>query len=276
MTPPATTDVKPNDPSALAADIKAAKPVNPGGATNTGDKDKNTDVKDNVSQTDGNWWINTSASKHEVRITASIDVVVGLRHSVIVGAATEIAKSDSWAKTTGSFTNEMLLAKYERLGKKTEIIKGDKSEWFFGPRRSLTFKKFVKKNSTETMEEHAIEKELNEIAAKKIGPLLKKKSTDVKRDLHKLKEKINHLVVNGTTKLDVTAKKSKSTVKEMQLTIKSVKRTCGKFEQRTEKMKVAVGALMAIEGKGVNQRQQALSLKGDVLKLTAELVKLGE
>jgi hypothetical protein len=276
MTLPGNTGLKPNDPAGTAADAKAAKPVNPGGITNNADKDRKVDVNNNVTQAEGNWWLNTSGSKQEVRIGGSIEFVLGMKHSVVAKVSTEIAKSNSWAKTTGSFTNEMLLAKYEILGQKTEIIKGDKAERFIGPRRSLTFKKFVKKNSTETMEEHALEKELNEIAAKKIGPALKRKSDTVKRTIHNLKEKVNALVVNGTDKLDIAARKSKSTVKEMTQTIKTITKKCGKFEQRTDQMKLAVGAVLAIEAKGINQRQQALSLKGDVLKMTAELIKLGE
>ena len=268
--------IDPNDPAGVANDAKAAKPPPSPGINIDSAADQKVDVKNHVCHTEGNKWLNVSGGKNEIRVMGYFEFLVGMKHGVIQGSSSEFVRTNSNARTIGPFASEMLAAKYEILGKKREIVNGDKKEWFIGPWRHYTAGKYTCKNDKLTDENHAIEMEINSELATRVGALLEEKAKKCEQKVKEMTQKINDMDLQVATQLRVKAEDSKMLVKQMSMTIDEIKVQCGKFERKTGSMKEAVSSLMEIKGADVASRKKAMRLKGQVVKFAADLVKLGE
>ncbi|MDZ4803585.1 MAG: hypothetical protein SGI90_01825 [Candidatus Eisenbacteria bacterium] len=268
--------VDPKDPGAVADDAKAAKPPDSPGINATSDKAHCVDVKNHVSHTEGNAWLNVGEGKNEFRALGYFEFIVGTKHSVIQGSSSEIVATNSNARTYGIFASEMAAAKYEILGKKTEIVMGDKKEGFLGPYKHLTKGKYTSKNAKLSQERHVMEKILIEQLATKVGSLLEEKAKKCQQKVKDMDEKIRLMEIQVSQEMRLKAKKIQTLVKEMSLTIDEIKMDCGKFERRTGSMKEAVSSLMKIKGADCASKKKSMKLKAQVIKFTADLVKLGE
>jgi hypothetical protein len=268
--------VDPHDPGGVADDAKAAKPPNSIGINATSDQAHCVDVQNHVSHTEGNAWLNVSEGKNELRALGYFEFIVGTKHSVIQGSSTEIVSTNSNARTYGIFASEMAAAKYEILGKKTEIVKGDKREGFLGPYKHLTRGKYTSKNAKLSQERHLLEKILVEQLATKVGPLLEEKADKCKQKIKDMDEKIRLMEIQVSQEMRIKAKKIQTLVKEMEQTIDEIKVDCDKFERRTGSMKEVVSSLMKIKGADCASKKKAMKLKAQVVKLASALVKLGE
>jgi hypothetical protein len=268
--------ITPTDPNSAANDARGAQPPDDSGINLHSTSDQRADVNNRVQHTEGNSYLEVKGAKGELKIGLFLEIILGMKHTIIAGLKTAIDVSFSKTFNIGGYSNEMAGAKYEFLANKKEKMSGTKGESVATNRYDIVKGKLVEKTVAKKLKAQALDKELTDAMSEKVGPLLEATAARFKARAESVKEKIGSLDMKIASELRVKCAEARMSVAELDRHLSNIEYQCGKFERKCTAMDETVDSLMEIKGSTTSNKATAMKLKAGVLKFTGSMVKLGE
>lgn len=268
--------ITPGDPNAAADQCRATQPSDPTGINMQTKGDLREEVKNHVSHSEADNWIEVKGNKGEIRIGAFFELIGGLRHSMTLGPKTAIDLAYYKTFNIGPYTSNMIAAKYERLGSKKEKVHGWKKDKAWPLKYEKTTGDWKETNAKKRQDEEAFKKLINDKMTERVGALLEERAKKCKENAEKVRETVRRLDRNVAHKLRVSCEEYRSKLGQFEREVSKMETICGKLEQKSKTIDMAIGSLMDIKAKKIKQEAQMMECKAGVLKFAADLVKLGE
>lgn len=273
---PGGAGLSPGDPNGAANNAGQSATKDQTGININTSGDHRVEVNHEVAHTEGNRYIEVKGGKGEIKIGGFLEFITPLKHTMTGGFKTTVDLSNSLSINVGPFTTEMLAAKYEILGSKEEQVGGTKSDTYTGFKFEKNNGPWTEAEAAKRSKAQALEKEINDAMAARVGPLLEATAAKFKATADKAREQVNVMDLRIASKLRVQYEKASMTVTALEREYGNIKYHCGKFERQCASMDEAVSALMEIKGSKNATKASAMKVKASLLKFTGSVVKLGE
>jgi hypothetical protein len=232
--------------------------------------------KNHVRYTEQNTWLEVKGAKGEVKLGGFIELVLGMKHSMVGGLKTAIDLSYSNTFNIGPYTTEMLAAKYEVLHKKIERVGGEKEDLYTVCKWERNNGKWTKTVAGAKKTATPLEKEVTKAMALRCGALIELTAKKQRAKAKDVKQRIGDLKLKIDKQLNLKCSNARIKYGEFNGHIAQMQYQVGKFERKCKAMDEAVSAIMEFKGSKQWSKGKTVKLKASVLKFTASVVKLGE
>ncbi len=274
---PALAGTPPTDPNATAGQIANSGPngKQPGiNATTNGDN--HATASSHHEEAGALKWYEVKGSKIEYVWGGRFDIVLGVKHTIIGGMKTGIDLAYNRTYNLDSYRTFFGGARYEIITpKKTEKVFGKKDDDAKLPKKERVNGAWTHTSAAKEKKNQALLKVIVEELMEQAGSTLNKIITkyeakwdkvskhadSVKQKSQTVREKIMHLNV---------------AIKDYKVDIKTISDICKEFERKAAQMEIAADSALEIKAAKSSIKGGIVGMKAGTLKLTANLVKLGE
>jgi len=218
--------ITPGAPDAAAGQARGAAPTDLTGFVSKTKGDQREESHNQVSHTEGNSWIEVKGSKGEFKMGAFLELIVGMKHTMVGGIKTGLDLAYNKTFDLGPCSTEMLAAKYERLGSKNEKVMGEKKETWTGYKYEKTTGSWKEANAKKREEAEAQKKAINDALNERAGAMFQEKAASCKEKADKVRETITALDRKVSQQMRVECEKARDKVNQYNRDISQIKMTC--------------------------------------------------